>query len=600
MEFGGRIDALKYEVRDESAAEDAYLGLRDLAGQAHRAGATAGASRIEEILASIDQLAVEFIDELHARTEEFGAYVEARRIRPLDPWIDAQKLLEWIDEELACRTEIPSSVLPPAGRQPQHSGEAATGGATVHPPFVPDPEDMLDPNRLAVSSTWAQDAFGAEVALIAGRLPPGFEFHPFDQRWHFLCLDSEIRGLCETLHQWGPPTPQTIDSMIERLRAVEGGRGHIQLIRQLEALKEGIDQALTNAYGFRADADWLAKVDEFLKSGSAAPAVGGGSVSVASRGEDIVEGARTSLQPARVESAAAPGSTEAGAGELSPGALSPAQDPWGPSSPLVRIGQPQVRYGESWPEDYFAGERALIAGDLAPGTERVLRAAHPGRVDPGWLDPVRDVLRGRGELAPPNAASTTGLPEFNITAVDQTGAGAGAPPPAAGPWSVRPPGVGGGPHPVAFDPWSAPPGPSSRVVHTETIRTPMLSPGAPPGWPGAEAPGFARAASGADQLLFLHRQRIAYQFGTNDALIAAEYAIVTGRVDALGLSPARWQEVLNDLYWLNAVVELKSAAAAARGDIDRPAIEALVRILDAPLFHRDAGERPSVREPPAR
>ena len=239
---------------------------------------------------------------------------------------------------------------------------------------------------------------------------------------------------------------------------------------------------------------------------------------------------------------------------------------------------------------------------LKESIERALRAAYPGRVDWEWLDEVRERLRWRSEPAAPGAAPATGLPELAVTEIDRllgtgagvshpaplpppsaagrTGAGAGAPPPAADPWRVRPPGMGGEPHSVAFDPWPAPPGPSSQVAYTEAIRTPAPSTGAPPGWQGAETPGFARAASGAGELPFLYRQRIAHRFRTDDALIEAEYALQTGSADALGWSNTRWREVLHDLYWLNAIVRSDSAAAAAMVDVDWRAIEALVRMLD--------------------
>ena len=220
-----------------------------------------------------------------------------------------------------------------AGRQPQKSGEAAIGGTAVHSRFVPDPYDMLDPRDFTYIVSWEEDvfeedAFDVERALIAGRVPPGFySLRPILMSL-FRKLDPSPE--IESSFRSGLLPTRAIDSIIERLRAVEGGRGHIQRIQQLEAMKGTIDRVLTHAYGYRADADWLAKVEEFLKSGSAAQAVGVAPVSVPSRGEDIVVGARTSLQPARVESAAPPGPTEWGAGELSPGAWSPAQDPWGP------------------------------------------------------------------------------------------------------------------------------------------------------------------------------------------------------------------------------------------------------------------------------
>ena len=236
---------------------------------------------------------------------------------------------------------------------------------------------------------------------------------------------------------------------------------------------------------------------------------------------------------------------------------------------------------------------------LKESIERALRAAYPGRVDAEWLDQVRELLGWRSEPAAPGAALATGLPEFEVTEIDRllgtgegvshpaplpppsaagrTGAGAGAPPPAADPWRVRPPGMGGEPHPVAFDPWSAPPGPSSQIVYTEAIPTPVLSAGAPPGWQRAETSGFARAASGAVELPFSHREAIALRFSTEDALLDAELTVQLGGADALGWSATRWRTVLDDLSRLNAIAQVDPTGAAAVADVDWPAPKALGR-----------------------
>ena len=244
---------------------------------------------------------------------------------------------------------------------------------------------------------------------------------------------------------------------------------------------------------------------------------------------------------------------------------------------------------------------------LKENIERALHDAYPGRVDPQWLDqaPALELMRRRGEPAAPSAASTTVPAEFDAvqwierllgtgegashpapppppSAAGRIGAGAGAPPPAAGPWRIRPPGMGGEPHPVAFDPRSAPPGPSSQVGYTRAIRTPVMSTGAPPGWQGAETPGFARAASGAVELPFSRREEIALRFGTENALLDAELTVQLGGADTLGWSVGRWRDVLDDLGWINTIVQSDSAAAAAGSDVDWRAIEALMRILDDP------------------
>ena len=225
----------------------------------------------------------------------------------------------------------------------------------MHRPFVPTPEEMLDPSHLTYMPSWSEDVFEVERALIAGRLPPGFDSSHLMRRWRGLAKDTEILTLLES----GLLPTRAIDSMIERLRAVEGESAHIELIGQLEAMKESIGRALTHVYGYRVDADWLATVDRFLKSGSVAQAVGVAPVSVASRGEDVVEGARTSLQPARVESTVPTGPIEEGAGELSPGALSPAQDPWGP--PWSEVG--------SDAGELFPGALSPAQDPLSPGPQ---------------------------------------------------------------------------------------------------------------------------------------------------------------------------------------------------------------------------------------
>ena len=237
--------------------------------------------------------------------------------------------------------------------------------------------------------------------------------------------------------------------------------------------------------------------------------------------------------------------------------------------------------------------------------ERALRDAYPERADPRWLDQVRDLLLSQGELAAPSAASTTVPAEFDLTvfgrflgageeaphpaqspppsAAGGTGAGAVAPPTAAGPWRIRPPGMGGAPHPAASDPWSAPPGPSSQVGHTRAIRTPVISTGAPPRRQGAETPGFARAASGAIEVPFSHREAIALRFRADDAVLAAELVLQTGGGEALGWSATRWRPVLADIERLHrAIVRSNSTAAATRIDVDWRAIATLMRILDDP------------------
>ena len=290
--------------------------------------ATAGTDAGDSGRGMLDQPVVGLADEAHPGTA-VPRSDDVQAMETPELGVDSTFWLRPVDPVPAPGTVRFDAGLQRAGPQPQHSGEAAMGGTAVHRPFVPTPEDMLDLSDLTCIPSCSRDAFDIERGLIAGRLPPGFDSLRFMDQWRTLYKDIEFDVVVPP-GESGLPTSRAIDSMTEQLRAVEGGRGHIQHIRQLEALKESIDRGLMHLYGHRVDADWLDKVDLFLKTGSAAQSVGVESVSVASRGEDIIEGARISLQPARVESAAPPGPTAGGAGALSPRARSPADDPWGP------------------------------------------------------------------------------------------------------------------------------------------------------------------------------------------------------------------------------------------------------------------------------
>ena len=689
VESGGSIDALDSLVWDDAVPLAAYRTLRDLAREAGRAGDTNRAGGIEQLLASIDRLTVEFIDVLDARTDEFDrAYVEARRMLSLTPRNDVRKVNDVIEElieagkrrltdaesrndtetiAMACqelrfllraradanerrdprvasynrirstaetgrasqichvepdkpwharlteamadrsihwpavqgpeaggttppplptvdsgaagrlgevpRVPDPSSsatagtdagdlgrgmldqpvvgpagealpgtaaprtgdaqamatsqlgaestfwlrpvdpVPPPgtvrfdaglqrAGQQPQHSGEAAIGGTAVHRPFVPTPEEMLDPIDVTVRSSWSAEAFEAERALIAGRTPPYFDSTRFVRQWRGLAEKLEI----EDLRQSAVPGPRGIDSIIERLRAMEGGRGHPLHIQQLETLKQRIDRTLTDAYGYRAEADWLDRVDKFLNTGSAAQAVGVEPISVPSRGEGIVGGAQISLQQLRIESAAPPGPTKGGAGELSPGALSMEEDPWG--SPWSEVGS--------------------NAGELSPGA----------------LSPAQDPLSPR--------------PQVRFGEVEMVGFDATQP--------VSSLGAGG--RGVAVGPTA--------------------------GWQAAEAPGFGRLASIPAELAFSRREQIVHRLMTGEALSAAQRADLLGRYErAIGAgtiaSPvprARTAAaLLEDLRRLSTAARVSPAAALlspALEDIDWAAIELMLWLFDAP------------------
>ena len=327
-------------------------------------------------------------------------------------------------------------------------------------------------------------------------------------------------GLAEELAAGRLPK-QTIDGLIEGYRATDEGGSNRLYIEYLHAMKESIERALRATYRGRVDPQWLDDVRALLSW----------------RGE-----------PAPPSAASATGLAVFDATEID------------------RL----LGTGES------VSHPAPLPPPAAPGRTGVGAASAAGLAELAVMQEI-DRLLGTGEgvshpapLPPPSAPARTVV-------------GAGAPPTTADPWRIRPSGMSGGPHPIAFDPWSAPPGPGSHVVYTETIRTAVLSTDAPPGWQGAETPGFARAASGAVELPFSHRQAIAHRFRTEDALLEAELALQTGGADALGWSATRWRAVLADLDRLHdVIVQSDSAAAAAMVDVDWGALEALARILHVP------------------
>ena len=254
---------------------------------------------------------------------------------------------------------------------------------------------------------------------------------------------------------------------------------------------------------------------------------------------------------------------------------------------------------------YYAGESVRpppVA--TAPSSTAAHPAATGATVTPSLGEPSSLRLQPADPVPAPGIASTTAPGLFDMREIGQllgmgegvshpaplpppsaagrTGAGSVAPPPGADPWRIRPPGMSGGPDPVAFGPWPAPPGSSTRIVYAETMRAPVMSTGAPPGWQGAETPGFARAASGAVELPFSQRKRIAGRFSRERRLFKAERALLLGLAETHDWSAMRVLAVLDDLYRLNAIAYWHSGADAAMADVDWRAIEVLLHIIDTP------------------
>ena len=502
---------------------------------------------------------------------------------------------------------VPVSVPFDAGLH--HAGE------TVRPPPLTTTASSTAPAPGASFHVpaWVTDDFHVERAVLAGELPRGFDASQLVR----LARRLGEAELGEELAAGRLPLP-TIDLLMNWYRTTNDRGRNTLLIENLDSLRESIESALRDAYPGRVDRKWLEYVWDTMpprwRSELAAPSVA------------------STAGPAELDVAEIDRLREMSVGDnfdvernVLAGTLPPGFD----TSQLVRVAR---RLGEPGLAEELAARRLPLQtidrmieelqaanesgrhtrrignlSTLKASIERALLDAYPGRVDREWLDHVRHVElpRRHGVRPAPSAASAAGSPLFDATeilrlrgtgegvshpallpppsAAGRTGAGAGAPPPAADPWRIRPPGMGGEPHPVAFDPRSAPPGPSSQVRPTDAIRTPVMSTGAPPGWQGAETPGFARAASGAVELSFSRREAIARRFRSEDAVLQAELVLQTEGGEALRWSATRWRPVLADLEQLHDTAEVDLAAAVAMTDIDWRAIEALARILHVPL-----------------
>ena len=193
-----------------------------------------------------------------------------------------------------------------------------------------------------------------------------------------------------------------------------------------------------------------------------------------------------------------------------------------------------------------------------------------GRLRINVPDPALPIVR---EAGPVGAAEILRLPEAYEAASQllprqpssapvRVETGAAALPPVADPWRTQPPGMGGGPRQVGFG-------------AAEGVR---FEPEPPAGSVSAGRPGIP----GAVELPFGHREALALQFGTEDALRRVEVEFWLGGADALDWSAPQGHAVLGDIDRLIDTAEVGPAAAAAMADIDWSALEALAQFLNVP------------------
>ena len=234
---------------------------------------------------------------------------------------------------------------------------------------------------------------------------------------------------------------------------------------------------------------------------------------------------------------------------------------------------------------------------------RALAAAYPGRTGEDWLAVVDESLEalgiGRGaqgvavsrrgeEVVEAAWASSRPAPLESTVAAGRAEVGAGALP-APGdpwrPWRTEPPGMRGEPHPVRFGQTETVSGAGTGVAYTTAMRPPRTPVVAPPGWPAGETPGFARLTSGSGEVPFSRREEIARRFLSGGALSEAELAIHDTRPESLGSlgwPAAQQRAVLNGLSWLQATALASPGSVAGIEVIDWGALDALMRVLDAP------------------
>ena len=519
--FGGRLDALPKRSSEFTRAEHAYLALQETARQADRDGDLTRARAIRGALEAIDKKAVE---ELKTLSGKYGiAETPSMRVIQRPP--------------VAAKPIETAAAIPPPTRTPMQFD-----WGSAYRQLRDLSHHRSDPG---------QDAAGADFHRSAERISKQvmrrFRIHGGDSK--LLLPRSSGATKAEQAYR-------AIENMSRR--ATESGDvTRAYDIRQALDLIHGITSeevdVLTTRYGAL---DALRTQD--IRAMQRPPPRDGPTTSAALpvTGRPPATVPPTTMPPPGRLELTVPAHTIALA-------VNPAFSE--PAGGLVQVtGVPGPPPASGLPGPSLAEAAGAEAGDL-------------GR---WWIDPP---ATASGTTATePAAIETTDTPSLGRTSSFWLQPADPVPAPGSVPFDSGLHHAGETVQPPPVTTTASSTGLGSRILDTGTIRTPVLSTGTPPGWQGAETPGFARADSGAGELPFLRRQRIAHRFRTDDALIEAEYAHQTGSTDALGWSPTRWPEVLHDLYRLNAFVQSDSAAAAARLDADWPAIEALVRILDAP------------------
>ena len=267
----------------------------------------------------------------------------------------------------------PADPGPAPGSVPFDSGLPHAGETVQPPPVTTIPGSTAPgPGASFLTTSWLEDDFDVERALLAGLLPPRFDasrliaeagtFEPF--------------GLAGELAAGRLPV-QSIDRLIEGYRRATGeGDSYAPYIEYLISLKERIERALRAAYPERVDRKWLDKVQEllYLRDQLAAPNAGSATglpefeVTEIDRLVGTGEGVS---HPAPLPTPSGPWRTGAGA-ETPP----PAAEPW-------RIRPPGMG-GEPHPVAFGTWSAPPGPSSHVVSTEAIRPAALPAGASPGW------------------------------------------------------------------------------------------------------------------------------------------------------------------------------------------------------------------------
>lgn len=243
--FGGKREDLPGRVSDPALKpEKLYRALKEMAARASESG---DADRGRDISESIAELESRISTELYRLEKKHGSL-----------------------DDLAVQADLPR--LPARTTEPGEAGRQPTGEPLQTAPVTTVSAGAALEDAF-IAPSWLEDDFAVERALIAGRLPPGFDATP-------LIVEAgtfEQFGLGAELAAGRLPM-QAIDTLIEGFRATDEEGGNTLFIDYLESLKENLERALRAAYPERAEPQWLDLVrklevrrDEPAASGAVAP-----------------------------------------------------------------------------------------------------------------------------------------------------------------------------------------------------------------------------------------------------------------------------------------------------------------------------------------